>query len=67
MTNNDNKVAINAPGTSGMTVQATAFNWINGVQKNDGKLKPSIDPATYDIIGYYPENGMEAAKAAVAA
>ncbi|MDP2698539.1 aldehyde dehydrogenase family protein [Thalassospira sp.] len=67
MTNNDNKVAINAPGKSGMAVQATAFNWINGVQTNDGKLKPSIDPATYDIIGYYPENGIEAVKSAVAA
>ncbi|WP_210402254.1 aldehyde dehydrogenase family protein [Thalassospira sp. MCCC 1A03138] len=67
MTNEDDKDAINEPGKSSMAVHATAFNWINGVQKNNGTLKPSIDPATYDIIGYYPENGIEAAKSAVAA
>ncbi|WP_296994752.1 aldehyde dehydrogenase family protein [Thalassospira sp. UBA1131] len=67
MTNKDDKTAITTPGTSGMKVQATAFNWINGVQTTDGELKPSIDPATYDIIGYYPENGLPAAEAAVAA
>ncbi len=44
-----------------------AFNWINGSQCLEGELRASIDPSTYNVIGYYPDNGLEAAKAAVAA
>lgn len=44
-----------------------AFNWINGSQCQEGPLKASIDPATYDVIGRYPDYGLEAAKSAVAA
>jgi acyl-CoA reductase-like NAD-dependent aldehyde dehydrogenase len=44
-----------------------AFNWIDGSQCQDGASKQSIDPATYDVIGHYPDNGLEAAKSAVAA
>lgn len=44
-----------------------AFNWINGVKSFDGTPKDSINPATYDVIGQYPDNGLEAAKSAVAA
>ena len=44
-----------------------ASNWINGVQQSSGTLRESIDPATYAVIGCYPDDGLEAAKAAVAA
>lgn len=44
-----------------------AFNWINGSQCQEGPLKESIDPATYDVIGHYPDAGLQAAKSAVAA
>lgn len=44
-----------------------AFNWIDGAQLCEGLSKSSIDPATYEVIGQYPDNGLEAAKAAVAA
>lgn len=44
-----------------------AFNWINGIRSTEGVLKPSIDPATYKTIGHYPDNGLDAAKNAVAA
>ncbi|MDX0312517.1 aldehyde dehydrogenase family protein [Sinorhizobium meliloti] len=44
-----------------------AFNWINGVQSFEGAIKESIDPATYEIIGRYPDDGLTAAKTAVAA
>lgn len=44
-----------------------ACNWINGVQRAEGALKESIDPATHHVIGHYPDNGLAAAKAAVAA
>lgn len=44
-----------------------AFNWINGVRRSDGSVKESIDPATYEVIGHYPDNGLEAATSAVAA
>ncbi len=44
-----------------------AFNWINGVQRAEGALKDSIDPATCQVIGRYPDNGLAAARSAVAA
>jgi betaine-aldehyde dehydrogenase len=44
-----------------------AFNWIDGSQRQEGQSKVSIDPATYDVIGHYPDNGLEAARSAVAA
>ncbi|WP_204251219.1 aldehyde dehydrogenase family protein [Elioraea rosea] len=44
-----------------------AFNWINGVQRSEGTLKESIDPASYGVIGHYPDDGLNAAKLAVAA
>jgi len=44
-----------------------AFNWINGVKNFEGVSKDSIDPATYEVIGHYPDNGLVAAKSAVAA
>lgn len=51
----------------GKATDRKAFNWINGVQIFDGPLKESIDPATYDVIGHYPDDGLTAAKSAVAA
>ncbi|MGZ2385333.1 aldehyde dehydrogenase family protein [Rhizobium brockwellii] len=44
-----------------------AFNWIDGSQCQEGQFKKSIDPATYNVIGHYPDYGLEAAKFAVAA
>ncbi|CAB5512167.1 Betaine aldehyde dehydrogenase [Achromobacter anxifer] len=44
-----------------------AFNWINGIQRAEGALKDSIDPAAYQVIGRYPDNGLAAARSAVAA
>jgi acyl-CoA reductase-like NAD-dependent aldehyde dehydrogenase len=44
-----------------------AFNWIDGTQRCEGAAKVSIDPATYDEIGHYPDDGLQAAKSAVAA
>lgn len=44
-----------------------ALNLINGVQSFDGISKDSIDPAAYEVIEHYPDNGLEAAKFAVAA
>ncbi len=44
-----------------------AFNWINGVQRAEGALKDSIDPATCQVIGRYPDTGLAAARSAVAA
>lgn len=44
-----------------------AFNWIDGVQRSDGEFKESIDPATYSVIGRYPDNGLNTAMVAVAA
>ncbi|QKH38039.1 aldehyde dehydrogenase family protein [Achromobacter pestifer] len=44
-----------------------AYNWIDGTQRAEGALKESIDPATYNIIGHYPDNGLVAARSAVAA
>lgn len=49
------------------TAVRKAFNWINGVQSFGGTSKDSIDPATYEVIGHYPDNGLEAATFAVAA
>lgn len=45
----------------------TAANWINGEWRSGGATETSIDPATYAVIGHYPDNGLEAAKASVAA
>ena len=44
-----------------------AANWINGIPRFDGVPKESIDPATYQVIGSYPDNGRAAAMAAVSA
>lgn len=44
-----------------------AANWINGIPRFDGVLRDSINPATYEVIGSYPDNGRAAAMAAVAA
>ncbi|MGE7990191.1 aldehyde dehydrogenase family protein [Pseudomonas sp. NPDC089554] len=44
-----------------------AFNWIDGVLRADGTKRESIDPATYNVIGCYPDDGLAAAKAAVTA
>jgi betaine-aldehyde dehydrogenase len=44
-----------------------AFNWINGERRQSGVMKASIDPATYSLIGHFPDDGLDAAKAAVAA
>lgn len=44
-----------------------AFNWIDGNQRGEGRSKDSIDPATYNVIGHYPDDGREAAASAVAA
>lgn len=49
------------------TTSRKAFNWIDGSQCQEGQLKQSIDPATYNVIGNYPDYGLEAAKFAVAA
>lgn len=53
----------------GRTARASriARNWINGMWIEDGPHRSSIDPATYDVIGSYPDEGIDAAKAAVAA
>lgn len=44
-----------------------AANWIGGKFSTDGTPRESIDPATYDVIGSYPDNGLVAAREAVAA
>jgi len=44
-----------------------ASNWLNGTWCSEGTLRESIDPATYNVIGHYPDDGLEAAKAAVVA
>lgn len=44
-----------------------ASNWIAGRIDEVGTSRESIDPATYAVIGTYPDNGLAAAKAAVAA
>ncbi|MFB4393607.1 MULTISPECIES: aldehyde dehydrogenase family protein [unclassified Pseudomonas] len=44
-----------------------AFNWIDGVLRAEGTRRESIDPATYQVIGYYMDDGLAAAKAAVTA
>lgn len=44
-----------------------AFNWIDGAQRSSGTWRESIDPATYTVIGRYPDDGLNAATAAVAA
>ena len=44
-----------------------ASNWINGQRVTQGARKESIDPATYNVIGTYPDDGLNAAKQAVIA
>lgn len=44
-----------------------AANWIAGTFTADGVARPSIDPASSEVIGSYPDNGLTAAKAAVVA
>lgn len=44
-----------------------AYNWVGGVQRSEGPMNESIDPATYNVIGHYPDNGLLAARSAVAA
>jgi acyl-CoA reductase-like NAD-dependent aldehyde dehydrogenase len=44
-----------------------ASNWIAGKHDAAGTSRDSIDPATYEVIGSYPDNGLASAKAAVAA
>ena len=39
-----------------------AANWINGQRVTEGTRKESIDPATYNVIGTYPDDGLNAAK-----
>lgn len=53
--------------STAVTTLRRAANWINGVPRFEGPLHDSIDPATYQVIGNYPENGLNAAMAAVAA
>lgn len=53
--------------TSVSTQLHRAANWINGVPRFDGPLRDSIDPASYRVIGNYPDNGLSAAMASVAA
>ncbi|MEN5175995.1 aldehyde dehydrogenase family protein [Brevundimonas diminuta] len=51
----------------GNELRSAAHNWINGEMVGDGPIRESINPATYEVIGVYPDNGIAAAKAAVAA
>jgi acyl-CoA reductase-like NAD-dependent aldehyde dehydrogenase len=44
-----------------------ASNWIDGERVSNGPVHDSIDPATYAVIGTYPDNGLDAAREAVAA
>ena len=44
-----------------------ASNWINGQRSTKGARKNSINPATYDVIGHYPDDGLDAAQQAVVA
>lgn len=44
-----------------------ALNWIGGAFVSEGSVKKSINPATYDVIGTYPDDGLRAATASIAA
>jgi acyl-CoA reductase-like NAD-dependent aldehyde dehydrogenase len=44
-----------------------ASNWIDGARVALGAAHDSIDPATYAVIGSYPDSGLQSAQAAVAA
>ncbi len=44
-----------------------AANWIGGAERPDGTLEDSINPATYEVIGRYPDAGLAAATEAVQA
>lgn len=44
-----------------------AFNWITGARRSADRLKEAIDPASYGVIGRYADDGLDAAKLAVAA
>lgn len=43
-----------------------AANWINGAWDTEGESKDSINPATQQVIGRYPDNGLEAARRCIA-
>lgn len=45
----------------------SARNWIGGEWITNGPRKTSIDPATYNPIGQYPDDGLNAAKAGTSA
>lgn len=44
-----------------------ASNWIGGLRIPEGVERESIDPATYNAIGSYRDNGLAAARSAVKA
>jgi betaine-aldehyde dehydrogenase len=44
-----------------------ALNWIDGEWVGSDKIRESINPATYEVIGTYAEGGVETAKAAIVA
>jgi betaine-aldehyde dehydrogenase len=44
-----------------------ASNWIGGAERSEGALEDSINPATYEVIGRYPDAGLAAAIEAVTA
>ncbi|WP_313319967.1 aldehyde dehydrogenase family protein [Stenotrophomonas sp.] len=52
---------------SGQLLLRRAANWINGVPRFDGPLRDSINPATYEVIGNYPDDGLNAAISSVVA
>lgn len=43
------------------------LNWINGAWMGASDVRPSINPATYEVIGEYADGGLEAAHKAVEA
>jgi len=49
------------------TLPLRAANWIDGQRVATGPQRESIDPATYAVIGSYPDNGLASARVAVAA
>ena len=49
------------------TTLRQAANWIDGNFTSEGVRRDSIDPATYDVIGSFPDRGLEAAREAVSA
>lgn len=47
--------------------QPVARNWIDGHWSTVGEKRPSLNPATGDVIGHYIDGGKPAAEAAIAA